>query len=621
MSVGIGIITVRVASLANLVGTASGNRLTQIGGPSQLTIDGVDLVPGNKVLLTAQTDKSENGLWIVNSDGTATAWELRRQSPLSILKVGQLYFAKEGDTCRCTWCLQDSSDDPIQVGSSDLTFEKVSFECGCQEDCTEPCGCSARCFTYNLTSGQSIQDILDALDDKCCFKVTINLESGQPGGDFTYVHPTWKKKTDCQLTICGDTRKVCGLGITHGAKMDGLGGNLIFEEFDNTAQGYGNTMNIAISGANTILTCVYQNPAVTAPGDTPSGIVQPNFDELVEDDEVIWFDEDGNTEVLSVMSGANNVVTLKEVIPVDLRPGEGAKGYGFIVCPGNRFQGTTGALVGFRRVCLKGLVIKCLGTEFFTYGNPQTYIQNCSLIGGDNDTFSAGVKNVQNMFLHQHNGWAHCVLVNPAGCFIRGVFQTMVGRDGHFMFESNPYSAVVFSVYSGLDGPGGDRITDTRSTGPCGLYGANGGQLCIAASDVFNCPSAGLRMTCAETNVQFTQWCNNGNNPSARTNGVDATKALAFSENGAIIMDYQSKVYSEPLPGLPDLKPTFVTNDYAVWARTMSKAHIPGAVGVGNATNKLAHDGVDFVNIGAGDAEDDVLGTRSSVIKYLSELV
>lgn len=87
-----------------------------------LTIDEVELVAGNRVLVKDQTNKTENGIYIV-SDSTWTR-SLDADSPEEV-NGGLFTFVEEGTSNHDTgWVL--STDGEVILGSTDLTFIQFS---------------------------------------------------------------------------------------------------------------------------------------------------------------------------------------------------------------------------------------------------------------------------------------------------------------------------------------------------------------------------------------------------------------------------------------------------------------------------------------------------------------
>lgn len=102
----------RLATTANLVGTLSpqtatnglGTTLTNSGALAALTIDAVAPIVGDRVLLVAQTNLNENGIYVVNNPGSSTAaWVLTRAPDwceIQQMQPGQYIPIEDGATLK-----------------------------------------------------------------------------------------------------------------------------------------------------------------------------------------------------------------------------------------------------------------------------------------------------------------------------------------------------------------------------------------------------------------------------------------------------------------------------------------------------------------------------------------
>lgn len=103
--------SVRVASTTN-IGTLSG----------LLTIDGVTLVAGNRVLVKDQTTASANGIYVAASGAWTRASDFDSSAEAS---AGAFTFVEEGTTqADSGWVL--TTNDPITLGTTALTFVQFS---------------------------------------------------------------------------------------------------------------------------------------------------------------------------------------------------------------------------------------------------------------------------------------------------------------------------------------------------------------------------------------------------------------------------------------------------------------------------------------------------------------
>jgi len=130
----------RVVDTANLSGSylngpvnnGVGATLTA-SGVGALTIDGVDLENNDRVLLVAQTNANENGIYIVTSaGGSSSVWILTRagdQQNIEQLKAGQFLSINAGTTnAGAMYVLVEPL--PAQLGIDDLSFSPTSVPSG-----------------------------------------------------------------------------------------------------------------------------------------------------------------------------------------------------------------------------------------------------------------------------------------------------------------------------------------------------------------------------------------------------------------------------------------------------------------------------------------------------------
>ena len=131
---------VRVESPVNLNatydnGTAGvGATLTNAGTLAAITIDGVALVQDDRVLVYAQTDATNNGIYTVTTVGDgSTAWVLTRAtdadaygtSDPASLGEGDAFFVKEGDTGAGELYVMNT-EGTITFGTTNITFSVIA---------------------------------------------------------------------------------------------------------------------------------------------------------------------------------------------------------------------------------------------------------------------------------------------------------------------------------------------------------------------------------------------------------------------------------------------------------------------------------------------------------------
>ena len=111
---------------------------------ANLTIDGVAVSLGNWVLLTAQTNAEENGLWNVNQigNGTDENWILIRLYPADELCKHQLFYTISGDINSGTYYIINN-ENPITAGATLLSISEapINVETNnqiCADNSTDP---------------------------------------------------------------------------------------------------------------------------------------------------------------------------------------------------------------------------------------------------------------------------------------------------------------------------------------------------------------------------------------------------------------------------------------------------------------------------------------------------
>lgn len=114
---------------ANLAGVANGLTLTALTDPSAaLSVDGSVLNVGDKVLLVAQTDQSENGFYELTEQGNAVdaQWVLTRVDPGLCLTNCMAFLIKSGETLNCSLWIMEGGAEPLTPGATDLVFTRKS---------------------------------------------------------------------------------------------------------------------------------------------------------------------------------------------------------------------------------------------------------------------------------------------------------------------------------------------------------------------------------------------------------------------------------------------------------------------------------------------------------------
>lgn len=105
--------SVRVASTGNVDTSSPGS-----------AIDGVTLTSGDRILLKDQTDASENGIYVFDTDSTALARSADADTSTEV-NAGMYCWVEEGSANSDSgWIL--TTDNPITLGTDDLTFAKFA---------------------------------------------------------------------------------------------------------------------------------------------------------------------------------------------------------------------------------------------------------------------------------------------------------------------------------------------------------------------------------------------------------------------------------------------------------------------------------------------------------------
>jgi hypothetical protein len=99
----------------------------ELSGGAPAVVDGVNLVPGNRILVTGNTSKSENGIYVVESLGTGSNGTWARSADANEtgeITAGLVVMVTEGDGYEDTqWKL--ITNDPIVLNVSELEFVPV----------------------------------------------------------------------------------------------------------------------------------------------------------------------------------------------------------------------------------------------------------------------------------------------------------------------------------------------------------------------------------------------------------------------------------------------------------------------------------------------------------------
>jgi hypothetical protein len=169
---------VRVASTAN-VSALSG----------LLTIDGVTLVAGDRVLLKDQTAGANNGIYVA----AAGAWSRASDFDSSDeVKGGTLIAVSEGPTNgNLLWIL--TTDDPITVGTTALTFVQIGATTSPNSRWKDPCRVTTDTNLPALSGLLTIGGIALSSGDRVLVK---NQTAGSANGIYVAAAGAWTRATD-----------------------------------------------------------------------------------------------------------------------------------------------------------------------------------------------------------------------------------------------------------------------------------------------------------------------------------------------------------------------------------------------------------------------------------------
>jgi len=110
--------SVRVITLTNIT----------LVGSAPVSVDGVTLSSGDRILVSGQTTKSQNGVYVVETAGTGSNGTWVRANDFDVnsdITAGIIIMVTEGtDNEDTQWKL--TTDDPITIGTTDLEFEQAS---------------------------------------------------------------------------------------------------------------------------------------------------------------------------------------------------------------------------------------------------------------------------------------------------------------------------------------------------------------------------------------------------------------------------------------------------------------------------------------------------------------
>lgn len=117
--------TTNLSAVYNNGTSGVGATLTNSGSQAALIIDGVSLIPGNRVLVKNQASNFENGIYVVSNSGTATTnWVLTRaidfDEASEIIQYGVVLSNTGLSNAGILW--QETNSGPWVIGSTAIIF-------------------------------------------------------------------------------------------------------------------------------------------------------------------------------------------------------------------------------------------------------------------------------------------------------------------------------------------------------------------------------------------------------------------------------------------------------------------------------------------------------------------
>ena len=242
------------ATTGNLAGTYNngtsgvGATITKASNGSIGTIDGASVVVGSRILLKAQTDSRQNGIYTVTAVGSASApWVVTRATDADNSLTGEMLygdfcFVMGGSTNAGYGYINNSTANPIVLGTDNVTY--AAFNAA--ETITAGTG-------LNLTTNvMSLNATLDNLSNVTAPSPTDGQFLRYNSASTVWVNDTINLGTDTVGNYMSDLTQGTGVTITH---TPGEGSNAtiaIGQAVDTSASvtfaNVTSTGNVAISG-------------------------------------------------------------------------------------------------------------------------------------------------------------------------------------------------------------------------------------------------------------------------------------------------------------------------------------------------------------------------------------
>jgi hypothetical protein len=175
---------VRAATTANLTATYDGTAKTLTASASgALVIDDIILAAGERVLVKNQTDKTQNGIYVVTATGDGSNFFVLTRAEdfdrSEELISGVTVYVSAGTSNRGTWML--SSPAPLTLDSSNLEFERTTPDNKAVKAAFDIQGDGATTqfdFSHSWGTKDVIHALYDALTDEDIFaefkRISVN---------------------------------------------------------------------------------------------------------------------------------------------------------------------------------------------------------------------------------------------------------------------------------------------------------------------------------------------------------------------------------------------------------------------------------------------------------------
>ena len=203
------------ATTGNLAGTYNngtsgvGATITKASNGSIGTIDGATVVVGDRILLRAQTDNKENGIYTITAVGSVSApWVVTRatdsdNSIANELATGDFCFVTSGDTNKGYGYVNNSTANPIVIGTSAITY--VAFSAA--ESLTAGAGLAKTGVTLDIGTASNTRIVINA-DNIDLANVARNNTVGTNGNTFiqSFTSDTYGRVTGSVLASVASAR-------------------------------------------------------------------------------------------------------------------------------------------------------------------------------------------------------------------------------------------------------------------------------------------------------------------------------------------------------------------------------------------------------------------------------